>query len=80
MSVVIRLKRTGKRGIKEYRIVAMNKRDKRDGLPLDLLGNYTADKKNPKYTIDNKKLAAWREKGAQLTPAVYNLVKQQELA
>lgn len=75
MSLVIRLTRTGKRGERKYRIVVKEKRSKRDGDFIDLLGYYEkrVDGKIAKE-IDTKKVAAWRKNGAQITPAVEKLL------
>lgn len=75
MSLVIRLTRTGKRGERKYRIVVKEKRSKRDGDFIDLLGYYEkrVDGKITKE-IDTKKIAEWRKNGAQITPAVEKLL------
>jgi len=75
MSLVIRLTRTGKRGERKYRIIVKEKRSKRDGDFLDLLGFYEKkiDGKIIKE-IDTKKVEKWRKNGAQMTPAVEKLL------
>ncbi len=75
MSLVIRLTRTGKRGERKYRIVVKEKRSKRDGDFIDLLGFYEkrVDGKITKE-IDTKKIAQWRKNGAQISPAVEKLL------
>lgn len=75
MSLVIRLTRTGKRGERKYRIVVKEKRSKRDGDFIDLLGYYEkrTDGKITKK-IDTKKITEWRKNGAQITPAVEKLL------
>lgn len=74
MSLVIRLTRTGKKGERKFRVVVKEKRSKRDGGYIDLLGwyNKTADMKNKK--IDMKKYQDWISKGAQPSETVRQLV------
>lgn len=38
--LVIRLMKTGRKGESKYRLVVKEKRDKRDGKPVEFLGNY----------------------------------------
>jgi small subunit ribosomal protein S16 len=76
MSLVIRLTRTGKKGERKFRVVVKEKRSKRDGGYVDLLGwyNKTADMKDKK--IDMEKYNNWIAKGAQPSPTVQAIVKQ----
>ncbi|HSW47746.1 MAG TPA: 30S ribosomal protein S16 [Candidatus Saccharimonadales bacterium] len=76
MSLVIRLTRTGKKGERKFRVVVKEKRSKRDGGYVDLLGwyNKTADMKNKK--IDMEKYNHWVSLGAQPSPTVQAIVKQ----
>lgn len=75
MSLVIRLTRTGKKGERKFRVVVKEKRSKRDGGYIDLLGwyNKTADMKNKK--IDMEKYNHWISQGAQPSETVRQLVK-----
>ena len=75
MSVMIRLTREGKRATKIYRIIAIDKKNKRDGKALDFLGSYIDSKTNPKFTINEKKLSEWVARGALVSPTVRDLVK-----
>ena len=47
MSLVIRLTRTGKKGERKFRIIVKEKRSRRDGTSLDMLGWYEKDGKDP---------------------------------
>lgn len=55
MSLVIRLSRVGKKGERRFRIVVSEKRARRDGRPLELLGYFnkgvgkSQDKKTKRY-------------------------------
>lgn len=76
MSLVIRLTRTGKKGERKFRVVVKEKRSKRDGGYLDLLGWYekSLDMKNKK--IDMEKYQKWIDQGAQPSDTVRQIVKQ----
>lgn len=75
MSVRIRLARIGKKKAPFFRIVAIDKRNKRDGEYLENLGTY-----NPltgefvQFHAD--KIQAWVDKGAVLSETVVKLQKQ----
>ena len=75
MSVRIRLARIGKKKAPFFRIVATDKRNKRDGEYLENLGTY-----NPltgelvQFHVD--KIQAWLDKGAVPSESVIKLQKQ----
>lgn len=75
MSLVIRLARTGKKGERKFRVVVKEKRSKRDGGYIDLLGwyNKTKDMKNKK--IDMEKYKYWISNGALPSNTVQEIVK-----
>lgn len=70
--IKIRLARHGRKNDPFYRIVAVPSRNKRDGQPLDIVGNWYP-KKN-KVEIDKVKLDHWVGNGAQLSPTVKKLI------
>ncbi|MGD0523150.1 MAG: 30S ribosomal protein S16 [Candidatus Microgenomates bacterium] len=70
--VKIRLNRTGVRNHPFYRIVAVDEREKKGGVPLQVLGYWQPSKKLIK--IDKKALEAWVSKGALVSPAVSKLI------
>lgn len=72
--IVIRLARGGVKNNPFYRIVAIDKRRKRGGKPLEILGYWHPAKGDIK--IDMKKVTKWKEKGAQITKAVEKLFNQ----
>src|SRR3989339_1034259 len=74
MSVTIRLARVGRRHQPSYRIVVSNTRDKRNGKPLEILGNYNPAMGIEKISLDKKKLAEWQTKGALTSNAVSQLL------
>ena len=78
MEVRIRLQKAGKSANKSYnwRIVALPKKEGRDGRALDILGYYDAAKKPAAYSIDKEKVNAWVAKGAQMSDTVRSLMKR----
>ena len=69
----IRLARKGKKNDPFYRIVAIEKRRKRSGKALEVLGYWHPAKKSVK--IDKKKVDDWVKKGAQISTGVAKLLK-----
>ncbi|MFN7311743.1 MAG: 30S ribosomal protein S16, partial [Vampirovibrionales bacterium] len=66
--VRIRLKRLGRKKSPFYRIVVMNKRDRRNGRPIEELGYYNPMSKELK--LNKESLNAWIAKGAQPSETV----------
>lgn len=71
MSVVIRLARVGKRRLALYRVVVVDKKQKRDSMPLEILGSY-----NPKGSlqINRNRLVHWQTHGASVSQTVRRLL------
>jgi small subunit ribosomal protein S16 len=72
--IKIRLARTGSKNLPSYRIVASERRSKRDNKNLAVLGFYDPKTKPPTIKINQVLLNSWLKKGAQLTPAVKKLI------
>lgn len=70
--VKIRLQRQGKKNSPFYRIVAIDEAKKSNGQPLEVVGFWNPEKNDVK--IDKKKIKAWVEKGAIVTPGVKKLL------
>jgi small subunit ribosomal protein S16 len=75
MSLVIRLTRIGKKGERKFRVVVKEKRSKRDGGFIDMLGWYEKSKDNSKKKVDMEKYKYWVSQGAQPSLTVSELVK-----
>jgi len=75
MSVVIRLTKTGKRGESKYRIVVKEKRSKRDGKFIELLGQFEKRESGKTKKINMDRYKYWISVGAKPTPTVAALVK-----
>lgn len=65
----------GKRGERKFRIVVKEKRSRRDGDYIALLGSYEMGK-NGKKTIDMDQFKAWVAKGAIPSPTVSKIVEK----
>lgn len=73
--LVIRFTRTGKKGERKYRLVVKEKRSKRDGKPVELLGYYEKTINSVVKDFDNDKIKYWVSKGAQITPSVKDVIE-----
>lgn len=77
MSVKIRLHRQGAKKQPQYLIVATKSASKRDGEYLERLGHYFPKAKDTKdkIKINLEAVNAWKQKGAQVTQTVGQLLK-----
>ena len=75
MSLVIRLTRTGKKGERKFRVVVKEKRSKRDGGFIDMLGWYEKSVDYSKKMVDMKKYQYWISQGAQPSDTVQKITK-----
>ena len=70
----IRFTRLGRKRTPIYRIIAIDSRKRRDGLPLEYLGWYDPHAKQS--NLDAPAIKAWLAKGAQPSDTVRNLLKK----
>lgn len=75
MSVIIRLSKTGKKGESKYRIVVKERRSKRDGKFIELLGQFEKREAGNTNTINMERYKYWISVGAKPTPTVASLIK-----
>lgn len=75
MSVSLRLSVVGKRGQPIYRIIAVEKRSKRNGKYIDNLGYFDPNVNPPKFELDKKKLEKWKKSGAIVSAGLQKLLK-----
>ncbi len=75
MAVTVRLMKFGKRAYPTYRIVALDKRKKRDGSYLEKIGTYNPHVE-PMLIVDHAKLDAWVKKGAILSEGIRKLMSK----
>lgn len=74
MALIIRLTTTGKRGERKFRVVVAEKRSKKEGRPIDVLGWYIKTEKGKTQKIDVKKAQDWIAKGAKPSVTVAKLL------
>lgn len=71
--LMIRLARGGAKNNPFYRIVTIDRRQKRGGKPVEVLGYWYPKKSDKK--IDKKRYDYWVGKGAKTSKAVLNLLE-----
>ena len=75
MPVTLRLFRLGKKNVPIYRIVAIDKRKKRNGLYKEIIGSYQPLIHPHKLEINDQKLQYWINKGAVISEGLGKLLK-----
>lgn len=75
MAIVIRLTKVGRKGEARFRIVAKEKRSKRDGRSVETLGWYEKTEKGEKKQLKEDRIRYWFSKGAKASPAVSRLLE-----
>jgi len=76
MAVTIRLTRKGRSKKPFYRVVATDRRMRRDGRFLELLGTYDPLATEGGVNLKMDKIQDWQTKGATVTPVVRDLIKR----
>lgn len=76
MTVRIRLQRHGAKKRPFYRIVACDKRSKRDGRFIELLGTFDPLQDPPAIRINAERTAYWLGTGASASETVATLIKK----
>lgn len=74
--VKIRLNRMGAKRQPFYRIVVADSRSPRDGRFIEIVGNYDPKKDPAIINVDEEKVIAWIQKGAQPTDTVRSLLSK----
>ena len=75
MAVKLRLMRMGKTKQPTYRVVAADSHNARDGRFIEILGTYEPRQEPSRILVDNDKIVAWLNKGAQPTETVHKIIK-----
>jgi small subunit ribosomal protein S16 len=75
MAVKLRLTRVGKTKQPQYRIIAADSRNARDGRFIEILGTYNPRQEPSALAVDNEKAVSWLRKGAQPTERVRKLLE-----
>jgi small subunit ribosomal protein S16 len=79
MAVKLRLTRVGSKKNPIYRVVAADSRSPRDGKFIEIVGRYNPQTDPSTIDLDEDKIKAWLEKGAQPTDSVRRLMKAKNL-
>jgi small subunit ribosomal protein S16 len=75
MAVRIRLTRVGSKKNPIYRVVVADQRSPRDGRFIEIVGRYNPQTDPSTIELDEEKVKAWLDKGAQPSDAVARLLK-----
>jgi small subunit ribosomal protein S16 len=79
MAVKLRLTRVGSKKNPIYRVVAADSRSPRDGKFLEIVGRYNPQTDPSTIELDEAKVKAWLDKGAQPTESVARLLKAKNI-
>lgn len=74
MAVVIRLTNIGRKGEHRFRIIVKEKRSKRDGKAIELLGWYQKTENGEKKEVNEERVDYWISKGAKPSPTVAKIL------
>jgi small subunit ribosomal protein S16 len=75
MAVKLRLTRVGSKKNPIYRVVAADSRAPRDGKFIEIVGRYNPQTDPSTIELNEEKVKAWLDKGAQPTEPVRRLLK-----
>ena len=77
MAVVIRLRRMGHKKAPYFRLVVTDKRCKRDGRFIEIVGTYhPLVAGDIKETVDKERIQYWLSQGAQPSDTVWSILKR----
>lgn len=76
MSVALRLRRQGTTNAPYYKVVAADKRKRRDGKFIEILGTYDPKKEGENFTIDLARADYWLSVGAQPSQTVASIIRK----
>ena len=79
MAVKLRLTRVGSKKNPIYRVVAADTRSPRDGKFIEIVGRYNPQTDPSTIDLDEEKIKAWLDKGAQPTDSVRRLMKAKNI-
>ncbi len=74
MAVVIRLSKMGRKGEARYRLVVSEKRSRRNGRPIEILGWFEKTTKGNKSEIKKDRYKYWVSQGAQPSTTVSKII------
>lgn len=73
--LMIRLSKIGRRGEAKFQVVVKEKRSKRDGDFVDMIGYIEKRIGKTIKNIDLEKLNHWKKQGAQISQSLENILK-----
>lgn len=76
MAVKIRLRQQGRKNRQTFRLVATDKRNKRDGKYLEKLGWYDPQMAKDNAKVNEERILFWLEQGAELSLDAKNLLSK----
>lgn len=78
MSVKLRFQRVGKKKQPFYRLVAIDSRKRRDGKPLEVIGNFNprAETQGDELIYNYDRFTYWLSNGAQVSDRVRTALKR----
>lgn len=76
MAVTLRLYRLGKKHHPAYRVVAINKHDKRNGRYIEEIGFYDPMTNPYTFKVDKNRFNYWLSKGAVVSAGLKKLLNQ----
>lgn len=76
MSVVIRLARMGKRGERKFRIVVKEKRSRRDGDSIEMLGSFEKGEGKISSNLNRSRYKYWLSVGARPSDTVAKIFEK----
>ena len=77
--LAIRLTRQGAKKKPFYRIIVAEKRSKRDGGFVEIVGHYNPCREPVELKLNHERISYWLKCGAQPTDTVRNLIRKSEL-
>ena len=77
MAVKLRLQRFGAHKTPQYRIVSSDSRSPRDGKFIEILGQYDPISNSAKVNLNEEKVLAWLNNGAQPTDTVKSILSKE---
>jgi small subunit ribosomal protein S16 len=80
VAVKLRLTRIGSKKNPIYRVVAADSRSPRDGKFIEIVGRYNPQTDPSTIELNEEKVKAWLDKGAQPTAPVRRLLKVKNIA
>ncbi len=78
MAVVLRLMRIGRRRSPFYRIIAVDKRKKRDGTYIENIGTYNPLTEPAEIKLNDERFFYWKQQGAEISEGLQKLLKYQK--